>query len=178
MNTETLDASFHDEKSDFSHPFGSYFPIPFIGFGIVMILGGLYELLSLSIYSILLLPIGIVFVFAKKGTTVSFSLGKYEEYFGLFKWKWGAWKSLPMCEYISVFSAVETQEIWAKSQTTTLSQGVIFVNLIHSRNQRLSVYKTDNLEKAFKVAQLFADNLNLDIFDATNREKNWIRRGG
>ncbi len=178
MPPETLDSPFHDEKSDFSHPFGSYFPIPFMGFGIVMILGGLYELLSLSLYSVLLIPIGIVFVFAKKGTTVSFSSGKYKEYFGLFKWKWGTWKSIPICEYISVFSAVETQQIWAKSQTTKLSLGVIFVNLIHCRNQRLSVYKTDNLEKAFKVAHLFANNLNLDIFDATNREKNWIRREG
>ncbi len=175
MNNKLLDEPIQDHKAEFSHNFGSYFPLPLVGVGAVMILGGLYSTFTGNFFGLILVPIGIILVFAKKGTAFNFSSNTYKHFFGLFGYTSGKWVYIPECEYISVFAATESQTLNAGPQSTSISNQVLLVNLIHSRNQRLTVFKTDLREDAFKVARFISDKLKLDILDATKREKVWIK---
>ena len=178
MKNEILDSPFQDKKFDFNYSFGNYFPLPGVAFGWVLLVGGVYTLITQNLIGIILIAIGIVLVFTKSSIAFNFSSHTYKEYFSFFNYKSDSWKNIPDCEYISVFSAVESQQLNANSQSTTVRNSVIIVNLIYRKNQRLTVFKTDNKEEAFKIAHLFSDKLNLDIFDATTYEKSWITRDG
>lgn len=178
MKNEILDSPFQDNNFDFSYSFGTYFPLPAVAFGYLLIVGGVYSLITLNIIGLLFIAIGIIPVFTKNNIAFNFSSHTYKEYISFFLYKSDTWKNIPECDYISVFSAVESQQLNANSQSTTIRNRIIIINLIYNNNQRLTVYKTDNKEKAFEIAQLFSNKLNLDIYDATTYEKKWITRDG
>lgn len=178
MENNLLDSPPQDNNYDFSYSLGNYFPLPAVAFGWILLIGGVYSLITLNIIGLLLIAIGLIPVFTKNNIAFNFSSHTYKEYISFFFYKSDTWKNIPKSDYISVFSAVESQQLNANSQSTTIRNKIIIINLIYNNNQRLTVYKTDKIEKAFEIAQLFSNNLNLDIFDATSFEKKWITRDG
>lgn len=53
-------------------------------------------------------------------------------------------------------------------------QETIKVNLIHGRNQRLTVFRTYDPDEAFSAARKIACELDLRIYDATSRDRKWL----
>ncbi len=87
----------------------------------------------------------------------------------------GSWQPLPKINYISVFKAIIASSVMGRSgATVTTREKAILVNLIHDKNQRLLVYKTENVEDAFVRAKIFAEKLEVKIYDATNRKGHWL----
>ena len=86
----------------------------------------------------------------------------------------GKWQPVPDFEYISVFRTRENQTVNVISATATTSSEVIMLNLFYNRNKHITFYKTNNKDDAFKVAEHFKLALDIDILDATEREKKWL----
>ncbi len=86
----------------------------------------------------------------------------------------GKWKPIPDFEYVSVFRTRESQTVNVITATATTSSEVILLNLFYNRNKHITFYKTDNKEDAFKVADHFKLAFDIDILDATEKEKKWL----
>lgn len=87
----------------------------------------------------------------------------------------GSWQPLPKINYVSVFKAIIASSIMGRSgATVTTREKAILVNLIHDKNKRLLVYKTENVEEAFVRAKIFAEKLDVKIYDATTRKGHWL----
>jgi hypothetical protein len=48
------------------------------------------------------------------------------------------------------------------------------VNLVYNKSKRLTVFETSDFAKAFRIAQSFATQLDLKIYDATKHEGEWL----
>ena len=86
----------------------------------------------------------------------------------------GKWKPIPDFEYVSVFRTRESQTVNVITANATTSSEVILLNLFYNRNKHITFYKTDNKEDAFKVAGHFKLAFDIDVLDATEREKKWL----
>jgi len=89
----------------------------------------------------------------------------------------GNWKNLPQIKYISVFRTILASSIMGRSGATiTNREKTILINLVYGKNQRLLVYKTENINDAFAKAKYFSEKLNVRIFDATNKKGKWMEQ--
>ncbi len=119
---------------------------------------------------------GGIFVY-ESGIEIDFKNNKYRliNSFGLLSF--GEWITLPPIEYVSVFSVNLVSAAYGRSGAkVTQKQNVIQVNLITPQNKRLRILETKEHEQAFKFAKEIADSLDLNIYDATNKEGKWINK--
>lgn len=119
---------------------------------------------------------GGIFVY-ESGIEIDFKNNKYRliNSFGLLSF--GEWITLPPIEYVSVFSVNLVSAAYGRSGAkVTQKQNVIQVNLITPQNKRLRILETKEIEQAFKFAKEIADSLDLNIYDATNKEGKWINK--
>lgn len=115
-----------------------------------------------------------VYLISTEGSQINFEKKLYRSIWSIFSIHLGKWNSIPNFEYISVFKGKQKQRVNSLSATTTFSEEIFYVNLFYNRNRHITFYKTFDKNKAFKIANEFKDNLNIDILDATNKEKVWL----
>lgn len=143
-------------------------------FGILIMIAGLYILLTTTIFfGLLFIVIGTNMIL-REGSQIDLDSKTYRTMKSIFGIHFGKWKPCPNFEYISVFRTKENQTINVVSATTTFTTEIILINLFYNRNKHLTFYKTDNKEDAFKVAEHFKLALDIDILDATGSEKKWL----
>ncbi len=94
-----------------------------------------------------------------------------KSFFGI---KIGVWKPIPKFEYVSVFKTKETQQVNIITASTRFTGEVILLNVFYETNKHFTFYKTTDKEDAFRVAHRLKDILEIDILDATEREKKWL----
>lgn len=109
-----------------------------------------------------------------QGAEIDLLNNKYRSVNSIFEYNFGKWKPCPEFEYISVFKTKQKQKVSAVTASTTITTEVILVNLFYNRNKHITVYSTNNKEEAFKIAEKFNAELNIDILDATEKEKVWL----
>jgi hypothetical protein len=51
---------------------------------------------------------------------------------------------------------------------------VVQVNLITERNQKIKILEVESKEPAFLLAKAVARKLDVNVWDATEREGNWV----
>ena len=169
-----------EQSNDGVHRFkrGKYHGIAFQILGYTFFIISIQQLLLGSIWLMLvLLPLGIYWVFTNEVITVDLMNKTYSEGRQLFGWNVAKMQPLPSIEYVSIFPTLLTQSTTTypiASKLTTYSQE-IRINLIHSRNQRLHIYSSDNRESLLKIAYQFADFLNVGIYDCAGEENVWIK---
>ena len=114
------------------------------------------------VLGIVLLIMGLVFFFAKKGIEIDFNTKKYRYLYIVFGVKASlGWKPLPEVEYISVLKEIKAQEIE--------------LNLIYSKTKKIQVAELKDKEQAFYAAQFFAHNMaGIRVLDATVRPFAWV----
>lgn len=114
------------------------------------------------VLGIILLVMGLVFFFAKKGIEIDFNTQKHRYLYIVFGVKTSlGWKSLPEVEYVSVLKEIKAEEIE--------------INLIYSKTKKMKVAELKDKEQAFSTAQYFAHNLgNVRVLDATVRPFAWV----
>ena len=173
-NTDIVDAPIHEPNSDYHYSEGSYFPPQFKIVAVFLAIAGLILCINLNLIGFVLLPLSIAILFAKKELTISFSLSKYKHAIKIFKFKFGAWEPMPKVEYISIFSGKKRQDVAVGPMTTSTAYNEMEVNLVYNKSKRLTVFETSDFAKAFRIAQSFATQLDLKIYDATKREGEWL----
>jgi hypothetical protein len=108
------------------------------------------------------------------GTDINLTNKSIRSFQSLFGIKYGKWKQIPNFEYVSVFKTNESQTIRVVTAETTLKSSVFLVNLFYNRNKHITFYKTTDKTKAFEVADHFKLALEIDVLDATEKEKKWL----
>ena len=143
-------------------------------FGILIIIAGLYILITSNIlFGLIFIVIGINLLL-REGSQINLENKTYRTVKSIFGMHIGKWKPCPEFEYISVFRTKENQTVNVVTATTTFTNEVILLNLFYNRNKHLTFYKTDNKADAFKVAEHFKLALDIDILDATESETKWL----
>lgn len=87
----------------------------------------------------------------------------------------GSWEPLPSIKCVSVFKTELVSSTYGRSNASiTTKQTVIQVNLATEQNKRIRLFETEDRAEAFVVAKEVAQQLELNIWDATEREGKWL----
>jgi len=149
-------------------------PVMKVIFGVALFIFGVFTVLS-GIW--LMGLIGVSFslnLLSTQGSQINFITKQYRSIRSFAGIHVGKWQPCPEFEYVSVFKTQENQTVNVVTATTTLTNSVILLNLFYSGNKHITFYKTTDKSDAFKVAKHFALVFNIDILDATEREKQWL----
>ena len=143
--------------------------------GIAAILVGLYGLV-VNIDFLMLVPILFGLMLLKTdGSEIDLKSKTYRKTVSFLGIRFGSWQALKNLEYISVFNTTEDITLRALSAETTNSFPIIVLNLFYERNKKITVYKTEQITDAFKVASHIADALIIDLLDATEKgDYKWV----
>jgi hypothetical protein len=118
---------------------------------------------------------GLLIIGYTDGFEINFKNRKYRNTQFIGPVAFGTWNDLPEISYISVFRTVIASSVRGLSNTKISSkEKVVIINLIYGKNKRLRVYKTEDIEDAFKKAQLLSRELDLRIYDATSHVGVWF----
>ena len=109
------------------------------------------------------------------GEEVDFANRRYRLITALGPQSFGTWESLPPLKCISVFKTQLVSSAFGRSGASVTSrQSVIQVNLATAGNQRIRLLETEDKEAAFAFAQQLVPKLDLQVWDATEREGRWV----
>ena len=141
----------------------------------LMLLYSIY-LLQAYLFGGIILTIGsLLFIAHVKGIELDLTNKKYRTVKIIGNQSFGRWQDLPQIKYISVFRTIIASSVMGRSgATVTNREKTILINLVHGKNQRLRVYKTENTDDAFEKAKYFSEKLNVRIFDATAKKGKWL----
>lgn len=109
------------------------------------------------------------------GIEVNFRQRTYRMIMALGTHGFGAWQPLPAVKCVSVFSTTLVSSTYGRSNASiTTREPVIQVNLATQQNQRIRLLETEHMDEAMAFAKHVAQQLELDIWDATGREGKWM----
>lgn len=142
-------------------------------FGTSLIIVGLIFVLTSSImFGLIAMVIGINII-VTDGSEINLENKTYRKLKSFYGLDFGKWQTCPKFEYVSVFKTKISQKVTVVTASTTFTDDVILLNLFYG-NKNITFYQTNNKEDAFKVAYHFKMALDIDILDATEKEKKWL----
>ena len=108
---------------------------------IVLFISGIYFGISVpSFFAFLLSGVSAFFLFSKNGIIIDIENNRYKQARIHRQFYIGTWKMMPQVSYISMFRTIITTNSSSLSgRTTSLKERVISINLVHNKNQRLTV---------------------------------------
>lgn len=159
----------------FERKVGDFFSLPIKSIGAVLGVMGIYALLIGSFMGLIILPITCFIIFAHNGFIINLETKKYREYWGFFGLKFGKWKTLPAIKRITITN--DTIVMRNSSYNTGLST--------YSNDTKTALNLRINEREFFRIARgkyksimddaiFLSDELNLEILDATGKEKKII----
>lgn len=123
---------------------------------------------------IFLLLLGLNFI-VTEGTEIDLESKTYRKVKSIFGKNFGKWQSCPEFEYVSVFKTIEKTAVSAHgAQMATFKNDIILLNLFYKGNKNFTILKTMNIKEAFEIAEHLKLALDIDILDATGKEKKWL----
>lgn len=111
----------------------------------------------------------------QSGIEVNFTKRTYRMISALGPQGFGRWEPLPEIKCVSVFKTKLVSSTYGRSNASiTTTQTVIQVNLATEQNKRIRVFETEKVGEALVFAKDLAQKLDLNIWDATEREGKWM----
>ncbi len=137
-----------------------------------------------AVFSLMLLVDGNLFSFLfwvcfgisacyTSGAEIDLNAKMYRETSFIVGIKFGKWKPNPAFDYVSVFATKETQTVNYASISTDSTSNVIVLNVFYG-NKHFTFYNTRDKADAFAKAKHIATALDIDVLDATSRDKVWL----
>jgi hypothetical protein len=148
-------------------------PIMKLILGFALICFGIHSAIFNNVFGLVLSGIG-VFLVMSQGSEINLDTKKYREFYSVLGIDFGTWKDLPQLEYVSVFKTKENSRVQAMGASANFSNPIIKLNLFYNTNKKIEVYKTEDVEEAFKLAKHLAEIFSIDILDATDKESKWL----
>lgn len=143
-------------------------------FGITLGIFGLMSFLTGHIiFGAIFFMLGINFILTE-GIEIDLESKSFRNVKSIFGKNFGKWSPYPEFEYVSVFQTKESQRINFVTATTSVTSNIILLNLFYKGNKYFTVYKTTDKKDAFEVAEHLKLALDIDILDATEKEKKWL----
>lgn len=153
----------------------AYFPFQFVFLGYLLVLFGLYLLVSLNLWGLLAIPGGIFISFSSIGVQINFEEYQYREYFAVLNFKAGQWKKLDNVQYVTMFIDNTIQEMHVTSISSTQKINDFKVNLILSKTARIEIGRFKDRTKAINTARHLASQLHCKLLDYnTSGKPFWI----
>jgi hypothetical protein len=144
------------------------FPLMFVIMGITLIIGGLVLLGTFDArmkIGITILSIGIIIVFARKGTIVDFNQRKIKHYVGLFFIKIGQWKTIEDYTFISLLKINQKSYGYSRTGVQFSEKKKVYriclLNNSHRNRLKITDFKEEN--NANLEAQRIAKILKLEF---------------
>ena len=123
---------------------------------------------------ILLFAATLLFLF-QRGIELDLRDGTYRFIMAVGPVRIGSWDKLPALKTISVFSTNKVSTLTSRANNESeFKNRVIQVNLITERNQKIKILEVESKEPAFLLAKAVARKLNVNVWDATEREGSWV----
>jgi hypothetical protein len=143
--------------------------------GIIVALFSIGGLASTPVFGIVL-AIGAGGLIAyQSGIEVNFKERTYRMITAFGLQGFGNWEPLPPIKCVSVFRTQLVSSTYGRSNASvTTREEVIQVNLATEQNKRIKLLETDSTEEAFAFAKEVAHKLDLNIWDATEKEGKWM----
>jgi hypothetical protein len=168
MNNNNIYSFYYSFKGNRNVP--SWVVYTFVAY---FIIAGIVYLATLSMNGFFLfLSYPLLFYFFKQHLQIDFKNKMYRLGTDAFGYTMGKWDVLPNIEYISVFAGNYSVRSQNRDYYDTFEK--IEINLIYSSNKKLNVWIGDDKDKAIAAAKFIAQNLNLRVLDATQREFEWL----
>jgi len=143
-------------------------------YGFILLFSGLWIIINGSIvFGAVVFFIGLNF-HSSEGSQIDLDSKTFRKTKTIFGMHFGKWKPCPKFDYVSVFSAKENQTINVITASATLSSNVILLNMFYDINKHITFYKTKDKEDAFRVANHFKLVFDIDILDATSKDRVWL----
>ncbi|NUY80304.1 hypothetical protein HUK80_05310 [Flavobacterium sp. MAH-1] len=140
--------------------------------GSLLVLFFLFGLLSLNYLSLIFLILGLG-IMTTEGAELDLDAKTYRTVKSLFGIKFGKWQPNPKFDYVSVFSTHETQQVTVVTASASFREQLIVLNVFYG-NKHFTFYKTKDKTDAMEKAKHIAMALEIDVLDATRREKIWL----
>ena len=144
------------------------FPLMFIIIGITLFICAILLIAtfdSRAIIGILLLFIGLIIVFTRKGMILDFKKRKIKRYFGVFFFKIGIWKTIS--DYSSITVLHVNEQSYGYSRTGVQfgerlkTYRICLLNENHRNRLTITDYKEESI--ALSEARIIAEKLNLEL---------------
>jgi hypothetical protein len=111
------------------------------------------------------------------GIEVNFTARTYRFITAMGTTGFGTWQPLPELRSVSLFRTTLVSSTYGRSNASiTTKQQVIQVNLATAQNQRIRLFETEHMAEALAFAKHVEQQLDLPIWDATEREGKWLER--
>lgn len=164
-----------NNHASFTRKREAFFPFQFVFLGYLLILFGLYLLVSLNLWGLLAIAGGLFISFSSIGVQINFEKYLYREYFAVLNLKTGPWKTLEKVQYVTVFIDNTIQEMHVTSISSTQKIKDFKVNLIISKTSRIEIGRFKDRNKAIKTARHLASQLHCKLLDYnTSGKPVWI----
>jgi hypothetical protein len=147
--------------------------VKIVSFSVIVL--SILRFVNYPLISGIMVLVGILLYLYQTGIEVDFKVHTYRNIIALGPLSFGKWEGIPPLKSISVFKATIVSSATSRANVTiTQRDQVIQVNLITTLNKRIKLLETENKEEAFALAKKIAPILDLDIWDATEREGKWL----
>ena len=142
--------------------------------GFIFVFLGLFSFTRLNlIFGAIFISLGLNFLITE-GSEIDLDSNTYRSVKSLFGSNFGKWKPCPQFDYVSVFKTKENQTVRVVTAEATVQSDIILLNLFYNKNKHITFYKTQDKSDAFLVAEKFKSIFNIDILDATAKDKKWL----
>ena len=153
----------------------NYFPLQFVMLGYLLIGIGIYFIAINNWVGYIMIPSGFIFAFLTIRQKLDLDKRKYRDYYCFFGLRFGKWKDIPNIDYVTVFRERMVQGKNVASISSSHSEESYKVDMIISREEKISATKYTSKEKALDKGMELARAFNCKLLDYTSGKAEWVR---
>lgn len=152
-------------RPSFSEP---VFPPQFFFLGLFMIGYGGFMLFTQNFWGVLVLLVGLAFVFLRSGRQLHPAQARYRNCYGLFGFYVGVWSPLRPIKYVSLYREQHTQVKNVVSISSVSSEVVYLVALVDDADQKYVLGQMEDGALALQQAGMLAQRFEVCLHNFTD----------
>ena len=142
--------------------------------GLIIACFTIFEFVTGNYYALVIISFSVLLL-QTEGCQINLKTKTYRNTYSILGLNFGAWEPLPNPEYVTVFATDQITEVWVSTASTTVTEDVYEINIFGENNKKIKASVSYDKKEAFNIALLFADNLKINMLDATvSQDFKWI----
>lgn len=134
-------------------------------FGHLLLATGCFLTLLINSAFIIVIFIGIKLLI-KEGTAFEIKTNTYKLYKNILGIRLGYWKRLPKSNFITITTESEKENARSFSPSKYTNENYLYkINLYYSDTKTIKLYKTENIDDAYKTLYKLSKILNTKVYD-------------
>ena len=150
-------------------------PMPMKIMGVLVAVFSIGGLAYSPFFGVTMVLCAVALLAYQSGIEVNFKERSYRLITAMGPKGFGSWEPLPEIKCVSVFKTTFVSSTYGgrSNASITAEQSVIQINFATEQNKRILLFETQDLGEAFVFAKDTARKLDLNIWDATEKEGKW-----